>query len=104
VTTPQPAVVDDVLRHRFVFVQDDHEAELDYRRAGKRLVLLHTEVPEVLAGHGTGGQLVRAAVDLARSEDLTLVSYCPFATRWLRDHPDAVVGLTIEWPADSSPE
>jgi predicted GNAT family acetyltransferase len=44
---------------------------------------------------------VRAAVDQARHDGLALVPHCPFAARWLRDHADAVEGLSIEWPADT---
>jgi predicted GNAT family acetyltransferase len=95
-------VVDDVHRHRFVVRQDDQEAELVYRHAGKRLILLHTGVPQGMSGHGIGGLLVRTAVDLALREDLTLVPYCPFAAQWLRDHQGAVAGLAIDWPADDS--
>jgi uncharacterized protein len=95
-------IVDDGARHRFVLRQDGYEAELVYRRVGKRLVLVHTEVPKTLSGHGIGGRLVRAAVDQAVLEGLTLVPICPFAVRWLRDHPEAVAGLTIDWPEDDS--
>lgn len=96
-TASQGEVVDDTLHQRFVLRREDHEAELVYHRSGGRLALLHTEVPDGLSGHGIGGQLVRAAIDLARRENLTLVPYCPFAAQWLRDHPEA--GLTIDWPA-----
>ncbi|MBF6555593.1 MAG: N-acetyltransferase [Acidimicrobiales bacterium] len=47
------------------------------------MVLIHTEVPEELAGHGVGGRLVRASLDRAAREGLTIVPLCPFARRWL---------------------
>ena len=51
-----------------------------------RLILVHTEVPEHLAGRGIGGSLVRAALDRAASDHLTIVPRCPFARRWLKNH------------------
>ncbi len=73
------------------------EAELVYHLHGDRLVLIHTEVPDELAGHGIGGRLVEAAVGRARANQLTLVPWCPFARRWLRNHRDAVADLAIDW-------
>ena len=92
-------VVDDSAHHRLLVVQDGTEAELVYRRTGRRLVLLHTGVPEALSGHGIGGRLVRAAVDRARAEGLTLVPYCPFAAEWLIGHPGEVADVPVDWPA-----
>lgn len=73
-------------------------AELRYHRSGDRLALLHTGVPAHLEGRGIGGALVRAAVALAETEGLTVVPYCPFARRWLEEHPDVAATVTIDWP------
>jgi uncharacterized protein len=62
-----------------------------------RLILVHTGVPLSLEGRGVGGELVLAAVDRAKAEHLTLVPLCPFARRWLRDHPETTEGVTIDW-------
>lgn len=92
------AVVDDVVNHRFAFEADDEGAELVYRRNGRRLVLVHTEVPTALRGRGLGGRLVAAAVERARQEGLVVVPLCPYARRWLEDHPDVAAGVSIDWP------
>jgi predicted GNAT family acetyltransferase len=89
-------VRDDRDSGRFVVDHNGSTAELTYT-AEVRLILAHTEVPLCLEGRGLGGQLVRAAVSRARSEHLTLVPTCPFARRWLRDHPEATEGVTIDW-------
>jgi uncharacterized protein len=72
-------------------------AELPYRRNGKRLVLIHTEVPEELEGRGLGGALVTAAIDRAANEGLTVVPLCPFARGWLQRHPDMAGRAAIDW-------
>jgi predicted GNAT family acetyltransferase len=96
-TQPLPTVRDDTSHHRFVVEQDGALAELVYDMAPGRLTLIHTEVPEVLGGHGIGGQLVRTAIARATAEHLTIVPWCPFARRWLHEHPDVAGGLDIDW-------
>jgi uncharacterized protein len=96
-------VVDVPAQSRFVVRGVDGEAELVYERAGDRLLLLHTEVPDQLSGHGLGGRLVGAAVDQARAESLTLVPWCPFARRWLHQHPDALHGVGVDWKSQPLP-
>lgn len=82
---------------RFELTVDGQFAELVYRWRADRLVLVHTEVPEALGGRGIGGVLVRAAVDRAASEGLTIVPLCPFARTWLERHPDAAATVTVDW-------
>jgi uncharacterized protein len=83
---------------RFVVTIEGHEAELIYDRTPERLILIHTEVPDALEGHGVGSALVRAAIDLAARENLVVVPRCPFARRWLRQHREVAELVEIEWP------
>lgn len=96
-TSAPGAVTDDAAHSRFLIRQDGAEAELLYRHNGRRLVLVHTGVPDEIGGRGIGGRLVRAAVERARAEGLTLVPECPYASRWLRDHPEELAGVSIDW-------
>lgn len=95
-------VVDDADNHRFVIETDGQEAELVYRRNGRRLVLVHTGVPETLSGQGIGGRLVAEAVERAKQEGLILVPVCPYARKWLENHPDVVAAVPIDWPPEES--
>jgi len=90
-------VVDEPAGSRFVIEQDGHVAELVYRAEPGRLVLVHTGVPDELGGRGLGSQLVRAAVDRAEDEGLTIAPWCPFARRWLEEHPDVASRVEIDW-------
>ena len=92
-------VIDDQGASRFEMVKDGATAELVYRRRADRLILLHTGVPDALAGHGIGGQLVRAAVERAAKERLTVVPLCPFAREWLERHPDVANTVNVDWGA-----
>jgi len=90
-------VTDNAAKSRFELRQDARLAELIYHLRGDRLVLIHTEVPAELEGHGIGGRLVTAAVDRAVRDGLTLVPLCPFARGWLERHPEAAGRAVIDW-------
>ena len=92
-----PTVHDDGTEQRFVLEQDGGAGELVYEVEDGRLILLHTEVDDSLRGQGAGGQLVRAAVDRASADGLTVVPRCPYARRWLREHSDVGETVTIDW-------
>ena len=92
-----PTVRDDRPGQRFVLEQDGGVGELAYEVDDGRLFLLHTEVADALRGHGAGGQLVRAAVARATDDQLTVVPWCPYARRWLREHSDVADSVTIDW-------
>jgi hypothetical protein len=90
-------VVDVPAEDRFVVRVEGMEAELVYRVSGDRLFLLHTEVPESLGGRGIAGQLVRAALRRAEADHLTIVPWCPYARRWLKEHPDEAGGIHVDF-------
>jgi predicted GNAT family acetyltransferase len=92
-----PQITDNQAASRFEFQADGMLAQLPYRLNGKRLVLIHTEVPAQLESHGIGGRLVAAAIERAAREGLTVVPLCPFARSWLERHPDAASQATIDW-------
>jgi predicted GNAT family acetyltransferase len=99
-----PSVVDRPDQRRFVAELDGHTAELVYRAEPGRLVLVHTGVSPELQGRGIGGALVRAAIARAADQGLTVVPWCPFAREWLRAHPDAASGVTVDWNPPEPPQ
>ena len=109
-TTPAGAdggaapIIDIPAESRFVYRDGGFEAELVYHLNGKRLVLIHTEVPDALSGRGLGGRLVRAAVERAQREGLTIVPWCPFARRWLSEHDDMASLVPIDWASQRPDE
>jgi uncharacterized protein len=94
---PGDNVIDNRAESRFELGGDGFLAELIYRRRANRLVLVHTEVPDAMSGQGIGGRLVRAAVDRAAAEGLTVVPLCPFARRWLERHPESADQVNVDW-------
>jgi hypothetical protein len=92
-----PLVSDNLAASRFELADSGQLADLSYRLNGKRLVLLHTEVPEALGGRGIGGLLVSAAIDRAARDGLTIVPLCSFARSWLDRHPGVAARAAVDW-------
>ena len=64
----------------FVWTQEGKRlAEMTYTVAGAKVIIDHTTVDDVLRGKGVGAQLVRAAVEWARKENVKLLPLCPYA-------------------------
>ena len=95
----EPEVVRNDAAKRYEIDVDGVVAELQFHLADGRLDLLHTEVPDVFEGRGFGSRLVKAALDHAQRDDLTVVPYCSFVRSWLERHPDDAAKVTIEAPA-----
>jgi len=87
---PRIAVSNDQVNHRFEAHISGKTAFLAYRPTPGKLVLVHTEVPRELAGHGIGSALVRAGIEFARKHGLTVVPLCSFATDYIRRHQEYV--------------
>lgn len=95
--TDIPQITDNQDASRFEVTVKGRLAKLRYRRNGDRLVLIHTEVPPELEGHGFGAALVRAAAGRAQRDGLTVVPLCPFARGWLKRHPDVAATTSVDW-------
>jgi uncharacterized protein len=96
----QPAsVVNNEAANQFEIHANGELAFLTYRRFPNGIILQHTEVPASLEGRGLGGQLARAALELARAEHLAVIARCPFVTSYIQRHPEYASLL-----AKSSPE
>jgi uncharacterized protein len=65
----------------FIIKEDNQRlAEMTYSKAGDSLIIIdHTDVSDVLRGKGAGKQLVTAAVNYARENNLKILPLCPFA-------------------------
>ena len=98
VSGPNAAVEHDAAGERFVVREGGEVAVLEYHRRGDRISILHTGVPVSLEKRGIGSELVRAAVELATAERLTVVPCCTFVQWWLERHPDLAASVNIDLP------
>ena len=84
----KPAAPTIVTNGRFEIEQDGAVAYLEYALAGKVLELIHTEVPENMKGTGAGSSLVQSALQWAREHSVKVDVICPFATEYIKRHPE----------------
>jgi uncharacterized protein len=80
---------------RFQLERDGRLAVVDYRLSAGRMVITHTFVPPEFRGQGLAEKVVRAALDHARAEGLSVVPQCSYVDVFLRRHPD-YAGLRAE--------
>ena len=73
---------------RFSVVVEGVEAELEYRRDGGTITILHPGVPSPIGGRGIAGDLVRATLDWARTEGLKVITACSYSHAWVDKHPE----------------
>jgi len=59
-----------------------------YQRSPGRIVYVHTEVPQNLAGNRLGSRLANAALEYARLQNLSVVPVCPFVAAYIRKHTE----------------
>jgi len=67
---------------------DDLVGWLDYRPGGESVIIAHTEVGQQHEGNGYGGMLVAAAIEGIRAAGKSVLVVCPFATGYIRRHPE----------------
>ena len=80
---------------RFELEQDGHVAYLEYTIAGNVLALIHTEVPAELRGKGVSSELIKSALDFARTNQMKVDVVCPSVADYLekhREYSDLVLG------------
>jgi hypothetical protein len=94
-------VVDNPQATRFDILVDDQVAGFtQYQRRGSTISFTHTEIDPSFEGRGLGSVLVRAALDAARAEGLSVLPFCPFVRRFIQRHSEYVDLV----PADRRPQ
>jgi predicted GNAT family acetyltransferase len=60
----------------------------EYRQAGSRRIVIHTEVAPEHEGKGIGARLARGLLDDIRARGFTLTPRCPFVRAFVERHPE----------------
>jgi predicted GNAT family acetyltransferase len=82
-------VHDNASESRFEITVDGRLAGfVDYRREGDEYALPHTRVLPEFEGRGIGSQLIVGALDEIAARNGTVLPYCPFVPKVIRDHPE----------------
>lgn len=75
---------------------------VEYRLAGTRRLLLHTEVDPAYEGRGIAGAMARHILDEARRAGTRVTAKCPFIRSWLARHPEYSEIATVKPGAASA--
>jgi predicted GNAT family acetyltransferase len=87
--TPAPlAVRHNASAGRFEAALDGGLAHADYRLQEGVMRLVHTEVPRAHEGRGVAAQVVRAALEHARTHGLRVLPLCSYVRAYMRRHPE----------------
>lgn len=70
-------------QQRFVLTQDNATALLEYQLDGLTINFYHTFVPPEFRGKGLAEQLVRHALNWARTENYQLTASCSYVQRFI---------------------
>ena len=68
----------------------------EYRRRPGVISFTHTEIDPACTGGGLGTLLVKAALDTARAEGLTVLPYCPFVQGFIDRHREYLDLVPVE--------
>lgn len=73
----------------FIGEEENPKAKMTYTMPlSDKMIIDHTEVSDELRGKNTGYQLVSAAVEFARANNITIIPLCPFAKAVIKKNPE----------------
>ena len=103
---------DEPARLFYTEVEGSH-ASLDYTVAGKVMTITHTRVPPPIEGRRIAAELMRAALEVARSKGWEVIPACSYAAAYLqrraneaaKQHVEDLLdeGLEESFPASDPP-
>lgn len=84
-------VADNPASSRFEITVDGELAGfVDYRKDGDEYALPHTRIYTQYEGRGLGSELVSGALSEIAARGGTVLPYCPFVPKVIRDNPEFV--------------
>ena len=82
-------ITDNPDQHRYeIRVDDELAGFVQYRRRPGLIAFIHTEIDQRFEGQGLGSELIRGALDAARSEGIAVLPFCPFVNSFIERHPE----------------
>jgi uncharacterized protein len=89
VTVPESIEVKhNLAENRFQVEIESNLAVLEYKLEDDTIVFTHTDVPDELGGRGLGSKLVRAGLDYARAQGLSVHPLCSFVASYIEKKPE----------------
>lgn len=63
-------------------------AFIEYKWYKGDIAFMHSVVPESFGGKGIGSKMARAGLDYAAKESLKIMLYCPFVSKFVKEHEE----------------
>lgn len=82
------AVIHNTSNSRFELTIDGHTGIAEYVDQGSVWALTHTYVPDELRGKGVAGQLVKTALEAARTAGVKVDPQCSYVAVYLERHSE----------------
>ena len=84
----QLEVIKNLENSRFELNVEGHIAFIDFKQEEQLIKLIHTEIPEEMAGKGIAAILVSKTLEYLESNKNTLYPYCPYVYAYIKKHPE----------------
>lgn len=84
----QIEIFHDTAGQRFETQIDGVVGFVEYELGDGVMAITHTIVPPAIGGRGVAGALVKAAVEWADAQGLSVYPRCSYAEAWMRRHPE----------------
>lgn len=81
-------LIDNTEKNQYEFHVKGFMLKIQYKMAGGKIFLTHTEVPVELQGKGIGNVLVKEVLEDIGKMELKLVPVCPFVAAYIKRHPE----------------
>jgi predicted GNAT family acetyltransferase len=81
-------VRDNKAQSRFELDVEGGVAFANYRMTPAAVIIMHTETPRALRGHGIASQLIEGALTLIRADGRKVIAGCGFVVDYLNKHPE----------------
>lgn len=80
----EPEVIHEKENERFIIYSEDKESFIEYRLSDNLIDLYHTYTDPGLRGKGLAAQVVRAAFEYAKENNLKVVPTCSYVQAFVR--------------------
>jgi len=84
----QIEVVDNKIFSQYEMNISGHLAKIEYSIKSGKIFLIHTDVPEELAGQGVASHLAREVFKIIEEQGIKIVPMCKFIKTFIRKHPE----------------
>ena len=81
-------LIDNKEHKQYEYRLDQYVPHISYKKKGKTIALLHTNIPSELRGKGVGSMLVKDVLEDISNQNLQLIPLCSFVARYIKNNPE----------------